>query len=286
MSLVAADGFSQLVFHVLAHVPRTGPGALFDARHVARCEYFFSRTAQRLLTRDARTLGRLWQLSPALDVLDALPDLHTSLSAFRRTADRPLADVRPDEVASPALLLALQRHGATAELVHTMLGLLVDEFIRVHGLRIEPLLDHATRAIGPWMERLAAFVPGLAAARVELVWGLGRRGRALPGRIFVGGVDPEDEPLNAAIVAVHEHAVSTSGHLDYLRSEWSALVRGARWLRAAPAPLRDAHAHWLANLGLEPLLDDACAVGLASPADADALRCDRARRAQLFAALE
>lgn len=278
MPPAAADGFTQLAFHLLAHVPRPGPGDLFDREHLARCEPLFSREARALVHDDAAALATLWRASPALDVLDLLPELHASLPALRRTAARPLAELHAGDVADPDVLRALQRLGAPAELVHAALGLLLPEFERVHAEVIAPTLAAAAPPIAASLATLT-HVPGLAAARVELVWSLGLRGRAMPRRILIGC--PPDDPHTPAVIAAHEHAVCSSGHADYLRAEWSALLRGARWLRAAADPLPDAHARWLAHLDLTALLAAALAAGLVAPRDAAALRdapTDRAAR--------
>lgn len=281
MRPAAADGFTQLALHLLAHVPRAGPGDLFAPEHLARCEPLFRRSTQALLRDDAATLAALWRASPALDLLDGLPELHASLPAFRRSASRALAELDAGDVASPELLHALQRLGAPAELVHATLALVLDEFERVHDAEIAPALHAAATTIGPALAALAEHAPGLAEARVELVWSLGTRGRAMPGRILIGC--PAGDPFTPAVVAAHEHAVCTSGHVDYLRAEWSALVRGARWLRAADEPLRRAHARWLARLDLSALVAEALAAGLLDPADVASLRDERSARAERLA---
>lgn len=283
MHVAAADGFTQLVFHVLAHVPRPGPGDLYDRHHRDRSARCFGAGTRALLASDAATLAALWRSSPALDVLDALPELHASLPAFRRTAARALAELTADDVACPAVLFALQRLGAAAELIHATMSLVVDEFACVHEGVIEPALASACGAIAALLAPLAATVPGLDAARIELVWALGSRGRALPGRLLVGTPRADIDPRLPAVLAVHEHAVSTSGQVDHLRAEWSALIRGARWLR--PTPLCDLHARWLASLELSELLGGAQALGLVAPDDAGALRRDRHARSALLAAL-
>lgn len=279
MPVAVADGFTQLVFHALAHVPRPGPGDLHDPTHVDRAARHFSPATRELLTSDAALLAALWRASPGLDLLDALPELHTSLPAFRRTAARALAELTDRDVAAPSLLAALQRLGAPAELLHATLGLVADEFARVHADIITPSLAAACGSIAASLAPLAERVPGLLSAQIELVWALGSRGRALPRRILIGA--PDGAPLLSAVVAVHEYAVCTSGQDDYLRAEWSALRRAARWLRATH--LRGAHARWLAGLDLSAIL--AGARDLLTARDLDALHHDRDARADLLADL-
>lgn len=279
MTLAAADGFAQLCFHVLAHVRRAGPGDLFDASVVAWSRATLDAAAQRQLEEDAAVLSALWREAPALDVLDALPALHGSLAGFRRTAAGALAAVTADAVADAGVLRALQGLGAAGEVVHAALGLLVGPFAEVHARAIAPRLEREAPAIAATLEALAPYVPGLAAARVELALALGRRGRAMPGRIVIG------VGTGAAIVAAHEVAVGSSGQVEYVRAEWAALGRLARWLQPAPGPLREAHAAWLAGLDLGALVEAAVAAGLVAADDGRRLVEGRGERAAMFAAL-
>lgn len=279
MSVGVADGFTQLVFHLLAHVRRAGPGDLFDRTYVGWARASSAGEAQRQLEEDAAVLSALWRGSPALDVLDVLAELHGSLAGFVRTASRALADVRADEVACPEVLRALQGLGAAGELVHAALGLVAPEFARVHEERIGPRLREAVGEVAAAIEGLAELVPGLAEARVEVVWALGGRGRAMPGRILIG-TGPE-----AAIVAAHEVAVCAAGQVEYARAEWAALVRLAGWLRGAPAELRERHARWLAGLELAGLVAAAVAAGLVAADDGARVVSGREGRADALARL-
>lgn len=275
MSLAVADAFTQLAVHVLAHVPRSGPADLHDAGHIAASARLFSPRASALLAEDAATLAALWRADPSLDALDGLPELHASLHSFRRTATRPLASVQADEVAAPPLLRALQRLGPAGELVHASLALLADEFAAVFNTEIEPIVRRGQDELRPWLTRLYAQIPGLADARIELVWALGPRGRAMPTRILIGCPGHLTDAATPAIVAAHEYAVCTSGQVDHVHAEWSALVRLARsFKKTAPDPLRDAHARWLAGLDLADLLTAARDAGLVEHLD---MQDDRAR---------
>ncbi len=284
MTTTAADGFTQLVVHLLAHVQRPGPGDLFSPRHIAWSEAHFRPATSAQLHDDAAVLSALWAASPALDLLDALPALHTSLSAYRRTAARALSELTERDVAQPDLLRALHHLGPAAELVHAMLGLLVDEFARVHDTLVTPLVVTACERISTWLDPLADSIPALATERIEVVWALGDHGRVMPGRLLVGVGDSPDD-LTPVVVAVHEHAVRTSGHEAHERAEWSALVHGARWLREAPSPLREAQARWLARLDLSELIEAALADGAVDGDTATALEHDPPERAARLSAL-
>ncbi len=253
MQLAIADELSQLVGHVLAHVPLAGPGNLWDPRYVAWARAQTSREDQALLEHDAALLARLWDMDPRLDALHGLFDLHTGLEGLRATAARPLAGLRGDEVADAALLDELRGLDA-AELVHASLGVLVGSFSRV----LEACADELARArvdVDPWLRRVAACVPELDATRVELVFALGQHGRALPRRILIGapatwnGIDP----AWPAVVAGHEALVLASGYSGYVECERWALAELRERMRSADAELRAAHAAWLASLDLSGL---------------------------------
>lgn len=280
MHVAAADGFTQLALHVLAHVPRPGPGDLFDPQHRDRAAPHFRAATNTLLASDAATLSALWRADPSLDAFDALPDLHASLPAFRRTAPRALAELTAADVTCPEVLFALQRLGPPAELLHATMSLLADEFAHIHADLIAPELASARDSIAASLAPLTPTIPGLAATTIELAWALGPRGRSLPTRILIGSPRPDLDPRLPAVVAVHEYAVSASGQVDYVRAEWSALVRGARWLRSSP--LRDIHASWLAGLDLSALLEGARALGLVTLENSTALQHDREARAELL----
>lgn len=276
MSLGLADDYTQLAFHVLAHAVWLGPGRLSDPWYDEWSARTFSAGTALQVAEDGYIVGQMGE-HPELHLL---AELHRSIAAFKPTATRPLADIQPHEVRDVPALRALQRLGTAAELLHASMALVAPEFTAVFIDIIKPWGRAAVAAISPWLAALAEHAPGLADARVELVWPLGRHGRAMPGRILIGCIDPDADPISPAILAMHEHAVCTSGHVDYLPAEWDALRRAARWSAAAPPALRDAHARWLASLDLAPLLARLVAAGLLAPADATRLAnpADRADR--------
>lgn len=284
MSVALADGYTQLALHVLAHVPQGGPGELHDPRYVA----WSTRTlGDDGLARDGALIGARWRERPALSVLHALPELFGSIAQLRRAAARPLAALARDEVAAPALLGALQAADAVAvELAFAALGLAARRFEACLRATIIPALTPARAAVAAAIEALTPAFPGLAEARIEVVWALGGRGRALPERILVGapaawlGLDP----ATPAVVAAHEQSVRVRGAEPYAVAEWRALIDVADRIAGAPAALRDAHARWLAGLDLSSVARGAIAAGLATPADAAALAEPR-RQAEHLAGL-
>lgn len=285
MSLVLADAYTVLALHVLAHVPRPGPGDLYDPRYIAWSAAHISPAARHQLQTDAALLATL----PGLADLDLFPFLHNTLAAYQRTTPRALADLHPDDVAAPTLLRALQSLGPTAELMHIAMSLQAPGFARIHAAHLTPWSHTAIPAISPWLTALASIVPDpskLKTYRIELAPPLGPRGRAFADRILIGCPDPLTDPISPAIVALHEYAVCTSGHVDYTSAEWHALTQCARWCTRAPPPLRSAHARWLATLDLTHLITAAQAAALITETDATTLRTSPpSSRADLLRAL-
>lgn len=286
--VVVADGFAQLVAHVLAHVAiDEQPGNLHDGRYVAWARQWIPADARELLEHDAALIGERWRSDRRLDALHGVFELQRSLDDFRRTAARPLAELDANDVRSPKLLALLREHAiaSTAELLHATLGLLVDDFALVLA-EVAPQLESARAQVEPLVHRLAAIVPGFEHARVELVWALGVHGRAFSDRILVGAPAAWSGCTAArqAVLAAHEHMVRASVGDDYLGSEWDALVRLARVMHDANEPeLRDAHARWLAELDLDALLRGVVTRGWLAPARAASLLADPPGRAKRLA---
>jgi hypothetical protein len=263
--MMIADEFTQLVFHVFAHVPLSGPGDVHDRRYVAWAAGHFDEADQRLLTQDAALLARLWNGDSRYEVLHRFCDLHASVADFLKCSDRPLAELRPDEVADGRLLARL-RELPGAELLHATLALVAPGFARVFA-ELQPDLEQARARVSGWLERLEV------QANVELVWALGLHGRALPQRILVGAPAGWNgcSPARQAVLAAHEHTVARVSNDDYVADEWAALTELAYRLRDADPELREAHRDWLASLYLAPLLAAAVARNLLSAALAEAI---------------
>ena len=268
-NVVVADGFAQLVAHVFAHVELDRAGNLYDPRYVAWARQHLSADATAVVEHDARLIGAHWRADRRLDVLHRVFGRHRDLSAFRRTATQPLG-LRDEAIAG------------IAELLHTTLALIVDEF-ELALAQLVPQLEHACEVVEPMIARIAEVVPGLERASVELVWALGMHGRAFPDRILVGA--PESwsgcTPARQAVLAAHEFSVLASEADDYFESEWDALVSLARRMqRIEDVELREAHASWLAELALDDLLRGLVARSQLSQGDARLLLDDPPSRAR------
>ena len=273
-SLVVADSFAQLVAHVLAHVPLDQAGNLYDPRYVAWARRHADAADRQLLEHDAALLARCWRADRSLDLLHGFCQLHRSLAAFERSCSRALTQLQPEQVDDPQLLAALKGAPA-AELLYATLALLADRFASTLA-RLEPQLARACDQMQPFTRRLAEVVPGLAGARVELVWALGMHGRALRGRILVGAPSTWSRcsPARQAVLAAHEHLVGSAGAdrtADYYECEWAALTGLAAYMHKADSELRAAHAGWLAELDLSDLTAVLLARGRVTPAQIQAL---------------
>jgi hypothetical protein len=282
-----ADDFAQLVAHVFAHVQLESPGNLYDGRYVAWARECFAARGCATLEHDAALIGEHWRRDRRLDVLHRVFELHRDLDGFRRTAGRALAELDLHEVRSASVLASLRDDAIApiAELLHTTLALLADDFMAARG-RIASLVAHGCTPLQPRLRRLAAAIPGFEHARIEVVWALGMHGRAFPDRILVGAPADWSEcsPERQAVLAAHEYCVRASKADDYLGSEWDALTSLARHMqRVEGLALRDAHESWLAELNLDEIVRGVVARGWLSPDAARSLSDDPHDRADRLA---
>ena len=262
-TLSVANGFVQLVTHVLAHVRLDQAGNLYDPRYLAWARPKHSRACRVILDQDADLLAQLWAIDSRVDRIHRFGALHDSLASFRKTGNRELEQLSPGEVADPRLLLEL-RGFAAAELLHASAALLDEEF-EVMLAEVRPEQAKARDAVDQALRPLVATIPTLAEQRIELVWALGVHGRVIGPRVLVGTPASWNRcsPTRQAVLAAHEHLVGRSGEHGYLEAEWSALCKLSVLLTglSAGSPVRSAHASWLAELNLGPILRAAAARG-------------------------
>lgn len=287
MDLRLTDDFTGLVLHVLAHVPLSEPGTLYDPRYVAWAAETTPAPEARWLREGVAVWRRAWA-EGAPPVVHAWPELFGSIEALRSVATHELGSLRPPQVRAPWVLAQAQaRAGDDLELLHATLCALAPWYarwwVRTLAPRRRETLDPVRRGLDEALSR----VPALAGVPVELAWSLGGRGRAFPGRTVVGapaGWNGLDARI-PAVLAMHEHLVRDEGHGGYLDAEWSALTGLAARMRGASAPMRAAHRQWLATLQLDPLLDGLLAAGRLEPPEHERLRHDPEGRASRLAAL-
>lgn len=279
VSLDAAGGFAELVFHGLAFVDLRGdPANLGDARYVAWARTVCLPEAVDPLVRDAPTIAALYANEGArARALQALPTLHRGIAEFRATASRPVGAVHSEHVADAAVLKALRRSDpALVELTRGALLLAAPTYARAYTATIAPTLRASVERVRAGFEAAAEVFAPLGSVRVFLSSALGAHGRVFGDDVYVGAPLAwcGDDPAWCVVQALHESAVRAQGEGDYTRVEWGALAALARALHtstAVPAWLREAHERWLGAHSFEALALDAARVGLADEATARAV---------------
>lgn len=288
MIAAPTDGFTDLVLHVLAHVRAGGVGCVHDPRYVAWMQGRAPAELERMLGEDAAVLERAWSGGRMPEVVHAWPELFGSIEALRACARLELRAMRADAVRDAGVLARLVAcDRPELELLHATLCMLAPWYADWRRAEVEPALRRAVEAIEPWLEPAERVLPSLGAARIELAWALGSRGRGFPARIVVGAVAPwfEGEAIDAVVLALHEQSVIDSGCARWLDAEWAGLTGLSARMTVAPQALRRAHAWWLASLELRPLLDPLHAAGRITAEQRDALQHARDERAERLATL-
>ncbi len=285
MALHLTDDFTDLALHVLAHVRLREAGNLFDRRYV---DWASDRTAsleEEWLHEGAEALERSWAQG-APPMVHAWPEVFESLEALSSVASVELSAVPLERARAPRVLESV-RSAPGVELLHATICALMPWYAQWRREELEPRGDEAVASVRPWLEEAQGLLPALAKVRVELAWALGSRGRAFGTRIVVGvpaawnGLDGR----TPTVLAMHEHAVRGSGKKGYVAAEWAALTGLAAVMQRAPPPLRQAHAQWLAGLGLRPLLEAVVKAGWLDADDGERLETERKTRADALAAL-
>ncbi|MCX4246794.1 hypothetical protein [Paraliomyxa miuraensis] len=291
MRLAPTHGFSELVFHVLAHVPLGGAGCSYDPRYRAWARAHMPEEPAQWLEQDAAVLERAWGQGRAPAAVHAWPELLESVAELQAIATVELGALPISRVRAPWVLQRLQAVGGPElELLHATLCAQAPWHASWYGRVLSVALARAADRVRPWIERAALVLPSLASTRIELAWALGSRGRSFPARIVVGAPAEwnEMEPGMSAVLALHEQAVRDGGHASYARAEWAALTRLAVRMdgaRTEQVELARLHARWLASLELRPLLAELRAMGVIGHEHELALHEERERRAALLAHL-
>lgn len=280
--------FTELVLHVLAHVPLAGAGSVHDPRYVAWMRGRAPGELERLVHEDAEVLARAWAGGREPEVVHAWPELFATIAELRACARDELRGLSAAKARDPAVLariVAAER--PELELLHATLCALAPWYARWHATELEPALRHAVEEVRPWLEPAVRVVPSLADARIELAWALGPRGRGFASRIVVGAPAPWHglDARAPVVLAMHEQLVIDRGPASYVDAEWAALTGLAARMTAAPLALREAHAQWLGALELRPLLASLHAAGRVTLACCAALQHEREGRAERLATL-
>lgn len=287
MPFAGTSPYRELCFHVLAHVPIAGAGALFDRRYLAWVDEAEPPDQRAMAIADGRIIAQGLASDRARDSVHLLPELHDSFEAFMATRRRALADLHAADVTRPDVLAALQRADSPAfELLHAMLGLAADAHAQRWNDAIGHALDVAAEDLAQLCRDAGAIAQPLAELEVEVAWALGPRGRGYPEHIVVGAPAAwhDGEAETTLVLALHEHHVRDRAVGDWAAREWSGLRSLATAMIDAPDWLQAAHAEWLATLDLRELVACNVAAQRIDDATAHALVEQPSRRAELLRA--
>ena len=271
--------YVQLAVHTLALVPLPGAEDLSELGYRAWVERALPRSAFEPIVRDAALVRSVHAGRPEARCIQWLPELFDSIEQLSAEASFDAAALT--DAARPDLLSRLQRsEPALLELVRGAM-LLAAPAYRSAWPSAE--CERGIEAAAVALTEAEAVLPALAASRVELVWALGRRGRAYPDRLLVGvpgdwrGTTADE----VAVIAMHELLVR-GGRGGWAQTEWRALRELTRCMAVAPSSLRQAHEQWLAALSLTSLCAEAVAGGLVSEELAARILNEPASRVALF----
>lgn len=287
-----ASDYTQLALHALAHLAIDDPGRLDHPAYLAWSRGALPIEAREPIERDAPAMSALFAGDARSSIVHALPELFRDVAQLRASAARDLRELEPSDVAAPWLLDPLREIEVLAELLRAAMALAAPAFLEAWERELAPRGEAGLRALTPHLDEARMLHAALRAARVELAWALGARGRAFARRIVVGVPHDfcETDPRTPAVLALHEAVVraqpTDAANLRerYVRVEWAALHEVARAIEPASAALRDAHSAWLASLHLAPLCEAARELGLVSAEEAAQIASEPDDRARLLRA--
>lgn len=241
--LRAAPDHADLTFHALAFVPvRLDAPELVRAASLHRPAWIqlaplhLPPEAVTPIARDAPLVGALAGTAEIALALQRLAFLHETIAAFRATARRALADLRPEDVARPLDLAEIQRvPQAPVEILRAALALSARAFSAAHAEVLLPFAERVLGELAPRWEALVAELPGLAAIDLRVSATLGPRGRLVDDVVLVGtettpwSAGPVDTATPLALAA-HEASVRAASAVLRRRSipaPWALIERVA-----------------------------------------------------------
>ncbi len=239
------------MFHVLAHVEARGLApSCHNPAWIEGARIALGPVTARPLGDDLHVLAAAASTHDVLASVQALAWVFDTADGARRVADRDLAMLGSEDVASLDALTIARAAGPIAEVLRAAAEL---ELPLLEQL--EPPSDEQLATIATALDVVAAAAPSLARHAVSAARPLGLRGRAF-GRSIVIGVPGIGcpTPEHAAWQAAHEATVSELAGLrdaPFLELERKAIVLLRS--RARAAGLGEAHAEWLARLDVSAL---------------------------------
>lgn len=260
VSVQRASDWTDLVFHVLAHVPSSVPLApsLHDSTYVAWAAQHLGPSARRGLATDAAALGAACVAHDSLARLSWIAVLFSDLSQAFAAAEIELGSLSRADVASPSALHAVAQDPAS-EVVRCAAYLEAPHWSSLPA----PTVNLAS--LRAQLRDLVPTAPLLSRLRVYCSPALRLRGRAFDDRIWVGcpgpelGVDLEHVAYQAAheatVVEIQRLCADRGEGIDFAPLEHAALLLLAT--RARAAGREAAHRKWLSHLCGVPALSRA-----------------------------
>lgn len=244
-----ASGWTEAVFHVLAHVPIGRVAAsCHDERWIAFAEERFGPMRERALAEDVVVLSQSLADHDLLASAHGVAWIWSWLPKARAASTQDLDALSPDDVDDVRALALARKSGAASEVLRA-----AAELELRHVASLEPIADSSLVEVRAAVEAIAPAAPKDAALSIALVRPLPRRGRVFGGKIYVGAPNVAGgEASHVAWQILHEASVVEAtrvlGSAAFVEVERRAI--GVLRSRARAAGLAASHDRWLATLDL------------------------------------
>lgn len=242
-----APSWAECVFHVLAHVDRSGlPSSLFSPWYVRFVEASLGPASGRPLGADAAALSACLADHASLAFVQGLAWLWRDSADAWTYGTCALGELQAHQVADAELLASLSTQAQAVELLRCAALLEADGCARLPPSRPD------TQAFEGLLSALIPHAPALAHAEVTFVRPLTAHGRVRGKAIWVGvpgeGVTPEHAALQAAHEATVREVRLEAPALPERSVEAVALVLLHE--RIAGSPFAAPHRRWCAQWGV------------------------------------
>lgn len=250
-NVTLASQWTDLVFHVLAHVAATAhrPSSIFDPHYIDFCKIQLGSPTERALAQDIAVLAQVLDTHERLAKAQVLAWLFLDLDQSARVASSEIHELDPGQVASPAALRAICNLGFRVECLRAAAELEAEHYRKL------PMPHVPSPRLEKGFSQLAVVAPRLGDTQVSVSRALCRRGRIFEGTIVVGCPDEQlgvsehhviwQAAHEATVLEVEQPAVEAG--LDERAIEAAALVLMTE--RATRANLAEEHGLWLAHFG-------------------------------------
>lgn len=265
----AAGDWTDLVFHVLAHVPAPEfPANLFSPAYVQYVAEAAGPAGARPLGDVASVLSASLHSHADWARLQLVAWLFEDVAGAQAAALRDLEALVPESPAAAALQRAREPTLTAAEFLRA------SALLEAPAHAALPALEWDRNALAAALASACAIAPRLATARLHVAPALTHHGRVQGAAIWIGAPAPElaVSVEHVALQAAHEATVLEVGEADErsgallperVREAVAVVVLAER---ARTQGLRAAHAAWAARWNLQA--DHFARDGLAPPAGA------------------